>query len=66
MDHRETVKNKIAGDTTVKRRREELWEKVAEAYEQGGGDSIKSILFGEADGICTEFDGLLRELRKKL
>lgn len=66
MGYSEAVKRKFPGDTNEKKRREELWGKIADAYERGGEDTIKSVLLGEAEGIYTEFDRLLRELRKKL
>ena len=66
MAYKEAVREKITGEADGLDRRRELWAKIAQAYEQGGADTIKSMLIESGDSISKEFSELLNQLRKKL
>ena len=66
MNYREAVERQIAGETNELNRRKELWEEIVTAYEQVGGDVVKSVLTTHVDKITREFEELLKRLREKL
>lgn len=66
MNYKEAAEKKITGEVGELDRRRELWGKVVSTYEQGGEDSIKSVLTNNSDGIIDEFNKLLEQLRGKL
>jgi len=66
MNYKEAVEKKITGEANELDRRSELWGKVNSAYEQGGENTIKSVLIKDSDGIIDEFNELLEQLREKL
>lgn len=66
MNYKESVEKKINGEDDGSDRRRDLWGKILSAYEQGGKDSIKSVLNKHSDGIIDEFNELLKQLGEKL
>lgn len=66
MNYKESVKRKIIGEADELDRRKELWERIVNAYEQGGEDAIKSILIMSSNSVTEEFNKLLKQLREKL
>lgn len=66
MNYKENVEKKITGEGNELNRRKELWEKIINAYEQGGKDAIKSVLIKESDDLMNKFNNLLEQLNKKL
>jgi hypothetical protein len=66
MRYKEAVEGKLTGGTNDLIRLKEIWKEIVNAFEEGGEDSIKSVLNGRADKITNEFKELLEQLRKKL
>ena len=66
MNYKEAVEKKIIGEADELERRKELWGKIDDGYERGGGNAIKSVLIEHSKSLTKEFDQLLNQLRKKL
>jgi hypothetical protein len=66
MNYKEAVEKKIIGEADELERRKELWGKIDDGYERGGGNAIKSVLIEQSNSITREFDKLLKQLREKL
>lgn len=65
MGYRKAVEEKIAPDDESGRRIR-LWKDLADAYERGGREAIKSALSKRLDGMAKEFNDLVRKLKEKL
>lgn len=66
MNHKEAVRRQIPGEGNELSRRKALWERIDNAYEQGGEEAIKAVLVDKSDSVTKKFDELLGQLRKKL
>jgi len=66
MNYREAVEKKLIGEMEEVARLKDLWGEIVEAFEEGGEDSIKSVLSKRVDEINKNFKGLLDNLRKRL
>jgi hypothetical protein len=65
MSYRETVTQKVGGGPRSTER-QELWGKLAEAYDQGGPEAVAKKLAELADSSKKAFDQALKQLENTL
>jgi len=61
MTYKEKIQREIKEDNL-----RELWEKIAESYEQGGVDSVKVKLNSIAEKIKDDYENALEDLKNML
>jgi len=66
MNYKESIGKKLMGEMEEVTRLKDLWGEIVKAFEEGGEDSIKSVLSQRVDEINKNFKGLLDKLRKRL
>jgi len=65
MSYRETVTQRLGSGPRFAER-QKLWEKVAEAYDQGGPEAVAKKLTEMTETFKKEFDQSLKQLRNML
>lgn len=61
MDFKEKIENDIKGKDA-----KEIWEKIYQAFDEGGSEKVKNILNEQAVNINSEYRKSINELEKIL